>query len=100
MDHRYPITKPIFGRYNLHNLHGQFCGHRFLIPYLKAFKDFTFFNSVGTISQILGPKNDGLSALLYTTLTGGIEKCKVWRSWQFEFHLSEISANIGGAILL
>ena len=79
MDQRY--TKPIFGRYNLHNLHGQFCGHQFLIPYLKAFKDFTFFNSVGTISQILGPKNDRLSVPLYTLLTGGIEKCEVWRSW-------------------
>ena len=79
MDQRY--TKPIFGRYNLHNLHGQFCGHQFLIPYLKAFKDFTFFNSVGTISQILGPKNDRLSVPLYTLLTGGIEKSEVLRSW-------------------
>ena len=55
-------TKPIFDRYRLHSLHGQFCGHQFLIPDLKAFKVFTSFNSVSTISQILGPKNDRLSA--------------------------------------
>ena len=73
--------KPIFGRYRLHSLHGQFCGHQFLIPDLKALKVFTSFNSVGTISQTLGPKNDRLSVPLYTLLTGGIEKCKVWRSW-------------------
>ena len=78
MDQRY--TKPIFGRYRLHSLHGQFCGHQFLIPDLKAFEDFTFCNSVGTISQILGPKNDRLSVPSYTILTGGIEKYKVWRS--------------------
>ena len=35
--------KPIFGRYHLHNLHGQFCGQHFLIPGLKAFKVITFF---------------------------------------------------------
>ena len=64
--------KPIFGRYRLHSPHGQFCGHHFLIPDLKALKVFTSFNSVGTISQILGPMND--------RRTGGTEKCKVWRS--------------------
>ena len=79
MDQRY--IKPIFGRYRLHSLHGQFCGHQFLIPDLKALKVFTSFNSAGTISQTLGPKNDRLSVPLYTLLTGGIEKCKVWRSW-------------------
>ena len=63
MDQRY--TKPIFGRYRLHSLHGQFCGHQFLIPDLKAFKVFTSFNSVSTISQILGPKNDRLSQFHY-----------------------------------
>ena len=55
-------TKPIFDRYRLHSQHGQFCGHLFLIPELKTFKVFTSFNSVSIISQILGPKNDRLSA--------------------------------------
>ena len=79
MGQRY--AKPIFGRYRLYSLYGQFCGHQFLIPDLKALKVFTSFNSVGTISQILGPKNDTFSVPLYTLLTGGIEKCEVWRSW-------------------
>ena len=74
-------TKKIFGRYCLHGLHGQVCGHHFLIPDLKALKVSTSFNSIDTISQILGPKNDRLSVLLYTLLTGGNEKCEVWRSW-------------------
>ena len=43
-------TKPMFGRYRLHSLHGQFCGHQSLIPYLKAFKVFTSLKSVVTIS--------------------------------------------------
>ena len=73
--------KPIFGRYRLHSLHEQFYGHRFLIPDLKALNVFTSFNSVGTISQILGPENDRLSVPLYTLLTGGTEKCEVWFSW-------------------
>ena len=73
--------KSIFGRYRLHSLHEQFCGHRFLIPDLKALKVFTSFNSVGTISQILGPENDRLSIPLYALLTGGTEKCEVWFSW-------------------
>ena len=74
MGQRY--IKPLFGRYRLHSLHGQFCGHQFLIPDLKALKVFTSFNSVGTISQTLGPKNDRLSVPIYTLLTGGIGKCK------------------------
>ena len=94
------FAKEKFGRYRLHSLHGQFCGHQFLIPDLKAFKVFTSFNSVSTISQILGPKNDRLSVPLYTLLTGGIEKCKVRHSWQFGFRLLKISLNIGGTILL
>ena len=38
MGQRY--TKPILGRYRSHSLHGQFCGHQFLIPDLKAFQVF------------------------------------------------------------
>ena len=79
MGQRY--TKPIFGRYRLHSLHRQFCGHQFLIPDLKAFNVFTSFNFVGTISKILGPKTDTISVPLYTLLTGGIETCEVWRGW-------------------
>ena len=58
MGQRY--IKPISGRYRLHSLHGQFCGKQFLIPDLKTLKVFISFNSVGTISQIVGPKNDRL----------------------------------------
>ena len=79
MGHRY--IKPIFGRYGLCNLHGKFCGHQLLIPDLKALKNVTSFNSVGTIFQTLGPKNDRLSVPLYTLLTDRIEKCKMCRSW-------------------
>ena len=92
--------KTIFGRYRLHSLHGQFCGHYFLIPDLKTLKVFTSFNSAGTISQILGPKNDRLSVPLYTPLMGGTEKCEVWRSWWFVFCLLKIAVNVGGTILL
>ena len=79
MSQRY--IKPIFGRYRLHSLRGQFRGHRFLIPDLKALKVFTFFFSVGTISQIVGPKNGRLLVPRYALLTGGIEKCELWHSW-------------------
>ena len=58
--------KPIFGRYRLHSLHGQFFVDQFLVPDLKALKLFTSFNSAGTISQILGPKNDRLHASVLT----------------------------------
>ena len=61
--------KAIFGRYRLNSIHGQFYGHHFLIPDLKALKVFTSFNSVAIISQILRPKNDRLSVHLYTLYT-------------------------------
>ena len=79
MGQRY--IKPIFDRYRLHKLHGQRIGGQFLIPDLKAFKVFVSFNSVGTIFQTLGPKNDRLLDPLYTLLKGGIGKCEVWHSW-------------------
>ena len=63
--------KRIFGRYHLHSLHGKICGLQFLIPDLQALKVFTPFNSVNTISEMLGSKNDRLSVPLYTLLTGG-----------------------------
>ena len=92
--------KPTFGRYRLHSLHEQFCGHHFLIPDLKTLNVFTSFNSVGTKSQILEPKNDRFSVPLYTLLTGGTKKYEEWHSWQFVLRLLKISVNIGGAILL
>ena len=98
MDQGY--IKPIFGRYRLPSLYRQFCGYYFLISDLKALKVFTSFNSVGTISQILGPKNDRLSYSLYTLLPDGTESCDVWRIWQLGFRLLKISVNIGGTILL
>ena len=69
--------KPLFGRFHLPSLHGQSCGHHFLIADLKALHFFTSFNSVGTMFQILGPKDDRVSVLLYEFLTGGTEKCGV-----------------------
>ena len=36
-------------------------------------------------SQILGPKNDGLSVPLYTLLKGETEKCDVWRVGSLNF---------------
>ena len=80
--------------------HGQFCGHHFLIPDLKGLKVFTSFKSVKTISQTLGSKNDRISALLYTLLTGETNKCEVWRYWKFGFLLIKIKLDVGEAILL
>ena len=60
-------VKPIIDRNHLHSLHGQFFGHHFLVPYLKALK-------VSRISQPLGPKNNRLSVQFCTLLTGSIEK--------------------------
>lgn len=72
----------------------------FLILDFKALKVVTSFNLVGIMSQVLGPKNDCLSVLLYVLQTGGTEKCVVWRSSWFRFGLLKTSVKIGGAILL
>ena len=46
---------------------------------------FSFFSSLLAKSQILGPKNDGLSVPLYTLLKGETEKCDVWRVGSLNF---------------
>ena len=55
---------PIFCMYGLHSLQGQFTGFHFLISLLKAFTVSNCFNSLGTISQILGPRKEMLSVPL------------------------------------
>ena len=44
--------------YGLHGLHGQFLGCYFLISFLKACNDVSFSNSLITIFQIFGPRNE------------------------------------------
>ena len=48
--------KPTFCMYGLHSLQGQFTGFHFLISLLKTFTVSYCFNSLGTISHILGPR--------------------------------------------
>ena len=55
--------------YVLHSLQGQFTDFHFLIALLKAFIFSNYFNSVGAISQILGPRKGMLSVLLKTLHT-------------------------------
>ena len=52
--------------YGFHSLQGQFTGFHFLIPLLKELTVSNCFNSLGTISQILGPKKEMLSVPLKT----------------------------------
>ena len=55
--------------YGLHSLQGQFTRFHFLISLLKAFTVSNCFNSLGTISQILGPRKEMLSVPLKTLRT-------------------------------
>ena len=47
--------------YDLHSLRGQFSGFHFLSSFFKACNDVPFLNSLGTIFQIFGPRNEILS---------------------------------------
>ena len=60
--------------YCLQSLQGRFCGIQFLINFLKFFRESNSFIFTGTISQILGPKSEGLLKLWYTVFTEGILK--------------------------
>ena len=51
----------IFGNPALHSLDRQFLGYHTIIAFLKELIDDIFFNSLGAISQILGPKQAILS---------------------------------------
>ena len=51
---------------DLHRLHGQFSGCHFFISFVKACKDVSFLNSLGTIFLIFGPRNEVLSVLQTT----------------------------------
>ena len=56
--------------YDLQSLQGQFTDfHFFLIFLLKAFTVSNCFNSLGTISQILGPKKEMISVAWKTLRT-------------------------------
>ena len=70
---------PKLGTYFLHSLHGQFSDFHSLIPFLKAATLVNSFNSNGTISHILGPKNEMLSLPWKTDLTFGIGKSELIR---------------------
>ena len=62
--------------YDLHSLHGQFSGCHFLISFLKAFNDVSFFNSLGTIFQIFGLRIEILSVPQRALLTFGNSNCE------------------------
>ena len=53
--------KPIFPKYLLHSLHGQFLGHHSFIAFLKILLDEMFFNLFGNICQTLAPEHAMLS---------------------------------------
>ena len=73
------VMNPKLGTYFLHNLHGQFSGFHFLIPFLKATALANSFNANGAIFNILGPKHEILSLPWKTDHTFGIAKSKLIR---------------------
>ena len=77
--HDVTVMNPKLDTYFLHSLHGQFFGFHSLIPFLKAATLVNSFNSKGTISHILGPKYEILSAPWKTDLTFGIAKSELIR---------------------
>ena len=62
--------------YDLHSLHGQFSSCRFLISFLKACNDVSFLNSLETIFQIFGLRNEILSVPQRALLTFGNSNCE------------------------
>ena len=71
----------------IHSPQGQFSGFHFLISLLKSFAVSNSFNSLGTISQILGPGKEMLSVPLKTLGTFRLANSK----WELLFRLSNIS---------
>ena len=62
--------------YDLHSLHGQFSSCHFLISFLKACNDVSFLNSLETIFQIFGLRNEILSVPQRALLTFGNSNCE------------------------
>ena len=62
--------------YDLHSLHEQFLGCHFLISFLKASNDVFFFNSIGTIFQIVGLRHEIPSVPQKARLTSGKLNCE------------------------
>ena len=71
--------KTTFCVYGLHSLQGQFTGFYFLSFLLKAFTVSNCFNSLGTISHILGPRTEMLSVPLKTLRTFGLVNSEGFR---------------------
>ena len=65
-------VNPMSGTYFLHSLDGQLCGFHILMAFLKAVKDFFFFISRDSRSQILGPKYEVVPVPLNTDFTRGL----------------------------
>ena len=59
---------PMFCTYVLHKRHGQFCGAHSWILFLNSVGDTIFFNSIGKMSLIFGPKLDVVSEQYMTIL--------------------------------
>ena len=55
-NHNVNHKKPTPSTYLLQSLRGQLFGIHFLIIFLKLLWDWAFFNSIGTISHIFGPR--------------------------------------------
>ena len=62
--------------YNLHSLHGQFSGCHFFFTFLKASNDVSFLNSLQTLFQIFGARNEILFVLQETLFKFGKLSCE------------------------
>ena len=65
--------------YDLHSPQKQFTGFHFLSSLLKALTVSNCFNSLGTISHILGPRKEMLSVPLKTLRTFGLANSEGFR---------------------
>ena len=62
--------------YDFYSLNGQFSACHFLFSFLKACNDVSFLNSLGTIFQIFGPRNEILPVPQKTLLAFGNTNCE------------------------
>ena len=82
----FTCINPIFGRYRLHSLHRQFCGHHFLISDLKALK-----GALSGLRQFLAtecPLKIMKNAFHFTSKVLFVLKIFKFLSWLF-FHVSK-----------
>ena len=77
--------------YDLHSLQGQFSGFLFLISLLKVFTVSNCFSSLGTISQILGPRIEMLSLPLKALRTFRLANSEGFQKSQTLFRISNMS---------